>query len=756
MKKTVSVLLAFLLLLPMIPKGIAAAVSPEDTALRVARSLEIINGNEKGDLMLDKQVTRAEFVKMALSASSYKDRASAGVAVSPFPDVRNTHWAAGYIKTGVDIQIINGYTDGYFRPDNPVCLVEAVNIVLKLLGYTSSDLSGSFPGPQMSYYKSLKLDANLTAQAYDQLTRRQCVMLLYNALCAQTKTGQVYCTTLGYATDASGKIDYTAVLSDQMDGPIVVTDENWSSSLPFDLSQAESYTEYAVSSIRKNDVVYYSKNLKAVWIYRDKKTGVYSAAAPSETSPSSVIIDGTSYTIGNADAAYDLSVFGSFHPGDLVTLLLGKDGVVEGVVSGDLSDPDTDADFSQIVAQTIEGPVVASGNWTEQIDFSIQDAKIYYRGNSISQSQISEYDILYYSEPLKTIWVFRDRVTGIIDALGSPSSSPTTVTVSGKTYAIESTDASYALSSLGSFRQGDSVTLLLGKDGGIAGVIQSDLVSSILYGVITAVGTSSYPDGAGGSYTTDTVTFLATDGNSYTYPVANQYYTVGNLISATTNAGKTTISALGSKQLTGRVNAAGTAIGATRLADTVEILDVDGTRGVRIYASRLIGVTLSGNDVRYYQVNSAGEITHLILNKVTGDMHQYGVVTSVSEISVGMMLSSSYGYNIGGVDGQFTSANQVFHIVPGPSQFVMSANGISSIRNLSSVSLTSISGLNAQGPDGSYTLSSTVSVYERRNGMYYYSSLSQIADSSAYFLTGWYDKPETQGGRIRVIVAVAK
>ena len=34
------------------------------------------------------------------------------------------------------------------------------------------------------------------------------------------------------------------------------------------------------------------------------------------------------------------------------------------------------------------------------------------------------------------------------------------------------------------------------------------------------------------------------------------------------------------------------------------------------------GVTISGDDVAYYRMNSQGEISHLILKDVTGDMHR--------------------------------------------------------------------------------------------------------------------------------------
>ena len=50
-----------------------------------------------------------------------------------------------------------------------------------------------------------------------------------------------------------------------------------------------------------------------------------------------------------------------------------------------------------------------------------------------------------------------------------------------------------------------------------------------------------------------------------------------------------------------------------------------------------------------------------------------------------------------------------------------------------------------------YSLADDVAVYELRGGKYYLSSLAR-AEESGKSLTAWYDKPETAGGRIRVIL----
>lgn len=58
-----------------------------------------------------------------------------------------THWAAGYVEAAVAAGLVTAYSDGTFRPDNPITLAEGATIALGLLGYTAEDYSGAYPTP---------------------------------------------------------------------------------------------------------------------------------------------------------------------------------------------------------------------------------------------------------------------------------------------------------------------------------------------------------------------------------------------------------------------------------------------------------------------------------------------------------------------------------------------------------------------------------------------------------------------------------
>ena len=177
-KRILILLLAFSLML-----GLSATVSAshsgiEDTAesekIQVVQLLEIMNGDEYGNMNLDNSVTRAEFVKMIINASSHKDRAQ-NSGVSVFPDVTSSHWAAPYISVAVKNRYITGYLDGTFRPESEVKLEEAVIVVLKMLGYTNADFEGTYPEAQLAKYRETDLDTAMNAEKGQALTRRECI-----------------------------------------------------------------------------------------------------------------------------------------------------------------------------------------------------------------------------------------------------------------------------------------------------------------------------------------------------------------------------------------------------------------------------------------------------------------------------------------------------------------------------------------------------------------------------------------------------
>ncbi|PKM72938.1 MAG: hypothetical protein CVU91_07905 [Firmicutes bacterium HGW-Firmicutes-16] len=337
MKKIISLVLALCLALTLTVGPVYASSSDLSSAQQTVQALGIITGDENGNLNLSANVTRAQFAKMMIAASTYKDSISSTAKSSPFKDVKYTHWAASYVQAAVSAGWITGYTDGTFRPDNYVKLEEAVSAVLKMLGYTSSsDFTGSFPEAQLAKYSALGLNESITKTKGQTLSREDCMYLFYNLLSTKNKSGSYYATILGYTVNSSGEVDYSSLVLANTNGPFIAEDSSWSSSLPFTTGSSTVYRNGSVSSvsaISTNDVYYYNTGMKSIWVYSNRVTGVYTAASPSTAAPSSVTVAGTIYRVTTAFASYALSDVGSYGIGDTVTLLLGMNGDVVGVAA---------------------------------------------------------------------------------------------------------------------------------------------------------------------------------------------------------------------------------------------------------------------------------------------------------------------------------------------------------------------------------------------------------------------------------------
>ena len=335
MRKKLSALLAAALAVSMLTLP-AGAVS-QSTALETIQALGILAGDSQGNLNLSSAVTRAEFVTMMTAASSYKDTVGSGYGVSLFKDVKSSHWASEYIRLAVEQNWMTGYTDGTFRPGRTITLEEACTALLRLLGYDTSSLAGSFPTAQLSKAGAVGLLDDVTAKQGQTLTRQDCVTLFYHLLLAETKAGAVYGTTLGY-TIKNNEVDYATVVSADTKGPYVA-DNGGGLTLPF--TPTALYVDGALSDqsqVKQYDVYYYNSGLRTVWVYTDRATGTLTDLSPSKTAPTSATVAGVTYSIGSSTASYKLSSQGQFSQGDVVTVLLGMDGDIVDVVSAQNSE----------------------------------------------------------------------------------------------------------------------------------------------------------------------------------------------------------------------------------------------------------------------------------------------------------------------------------------------------------------------------------------------------------------------------------
>lgn len=416
-------------------------------------------------------------------------------------------------------------------------------------------------------------------------------------------------------------------------------------------------------------------------------------------------------------------------------------------------------DLLTLINGEMEGPIVAQGgNWQSALPFTPVQGKVYRDGASVSPGALREYDVVYWNAAAGTIWACSDKLSGPIQALEPSASSPTSVTVAGRTYSIETSAASYALSDLGPYHLGDSVTLLLGRSGGVASVVDASSAAAAgeRVGVVTAVSRGTYPDGRGGEYTAQTVTILATDGQQYQYQHRGTNARVGSVVRAAVSpqTGEVTLRGASSASVTGTVSTDGTKLGKYTFAPGASILDISDDRGIVVYPSRLAGIELTSRMVRYCGLDGQGQIEKLILSDVTGDAYQYGVLTGMETLGDGMSASYSYTFDVAGQTGAVMGTSVHFPVSGGPIRVLGDLSQPEKLLPLTSAGRGELSGGQFVSDGRHYALSQDVLVYEQRDNSYFLSTLAR-AERGDCTLTAWYDKPESEGGRIRVIIARA-
>ena len=415
-----------------------------------------------------------------------------------------------------------------------------------------------------------------------------------------------------------------------------------------------------------------------------------------------------------------------------------------------------EVDRVALMSQLMDGPVVAKGNWQDQIPFDLSQAMVTRAGQTAQLGDIQSNDLVYWNQGMRRLWVCSDRVTGTIQAIEPSLSSPTSVTVAGRTYSIETDAAAYALSDLGGCRLGDTVTILLGRGGGVAAIVEPTSEDQSKVGVVTALSKESYPSDSGNSYSSGTVTILATDGQTYSYPWNTRYFDEGDVVQAVVaENGTISMKRLSSAKLTGKVSSDGKTLGNYTLAGNVEILDTYEGQSIRVFPSRLAGVSLQNNMVRYYSLNPQGEIDRLILNEVTGDMHQYGIITKVEDQSSGMSIFVNYTMELNGQTVTLPSSGVQFPVKNGPFQLKGDVSSPDKLYQLKPVTVDRISGNTLVSGSRSYTLFDNVQIYEYRDNGYFLSNLERVNDGK-HTLTAWYDKAQSEGGCVRILVAKEK
>lgn len=202
-------ILSLMLIVVMISFSFAIPVyAADNNAVTVLNALEILIGDELGNLNLDKPITRAEYATILLRVLNVNSGHS---TEEIFLDVPTTHWAYSAINDAYNLKIINGCGDGTFRPDNNVSYEEAVKMIMCVLGYEPfASSKGGYP----TGYLVAANQAKVTSGVSSKMTREDVAQLIFNALSTPMMEQTSYGNDVEYSIlNGKNNNDYVTLLT---------------------------------------------------------------------------------------------------------------------------------------------------------------------------------------------------------------------------------------------------------------------------------------------------------------------------------------------------------------------------------------------------------------------------------------------------------------------------------------------------------------------------------------------------------------
>lgn len=444
--------------------GISVSASHTSSPLELLKAMEVLSGDPDGSMRPDDLVTRAEFAKMAVLLSPYKTQVALNSKISVFSDCTADHWASSYVKVAAENGIIEGYSSGFFGPNDNITYAQAVTVALRLLGYTDEDFGYTYPEGQLGMAQSLKLNSGLVKTADEQLTRYEVSLIFTNTLTTKSKNSSSdYVNSLGYTLSED-----CIVIATHSENASVPLGKVYTSAGEYSISE-----HFDTSFIGRKGSALISKEGKLIALFAGNITAETYAVYSVGSELVSIYQNGSVRTLDCDDntTAYNgttkttfASLRSSLSTGDLLTVGKSSDGTVDYIIAGE---SDFDGPYTVDADSSLPGHIAAEGT------------AVVKNGAKATIADIKKNDIIYYSSSLSTIFDYSKKVSGVYTKASPNTDSPQTVTVGSGTYTIESPLAFTKLCSSGSFAIGDNVVLLLGRDGGVADVMGEGEVSGL-------------------------------------------------------------------------------------------------------------------------------------------------------------------------------------------------------------------------------------------------------------------------------------
>ena len=322
MKKFLSLVLALVMTMSLVTISAGAKDFTDDESITYAEAIDVmsavkvIDGYPDGSFKPTNQLNRGQAAKILCNMLLGPTTASALKAdAAPFKDVAADNTFAGYIAYCAQAGIIDGYTDGTFRPTAPLTGYAFMKLLLGALGYDKNVEGYNVPNWSINVAKqalAIGLDAGLKGN-FDGtkiVTREEACLYAFNALQADL-------------------VEYGSKTSVNVGGAEVVIAGTAAKAMTWNNSATKK------TNIKNDDYVqfaeqYFNKLVKystsndfgepaTKWTYKGDKVGTYTET-PAKTYAKNVKLgtiyadlgmnqaDNNAKVFYNGDEAYDVKV----------------------------------------------------------------------------------------------------------------------------------------------------------------------------------------------------------------------------------------------------------------------------------------------------------------------------------------------------------------------------------------------------------------------------------------------------------------
>lgn len=456
MKKIISFALCILLLFANVSLIDAYA---DNSAMQIMQALDVIQGDPDGNLRENDLVKRSEFAKMAVLLSEFKNKLSLNSKISVFTDCTSDHWAAPYVRVAAENGIIEGYSNGVFGPDDYISYAQAVTIALRLLGYTDEDFGNTYPEGQLGMASSLKLGDGVSKTRDELITRYDVAQIFKNMLLTSKKdSNNDYIETLNFSIKED-----TVVIATNDEDAAVAPGKVYTTNGEYTID--ESFNKELIG--KKGSAVINSENKLVTLIDNGGQTlecAVYAVGGDFISAYGggkllTISCDDATLSYNGIEKTTFSSLRSNLSTGDII--IWGKDAY-------------GNTDYLIAVRSGFDGPYTIREDGKIPLNDDYSSYFVLKNGSNSSLSEIKKYDIVYISKSLSGIFAYSKKVSGIYSKAVPNIDSPQSVIVGGKEYKIETPLAFSKLSSGGNNNIGDTVVLLLGRDGGIADIMDNE------------------------------------------------------------------------------------------------------------------------------------------------------------------------------------------------------------------------------------------------------------------------------------------